>query len=202
MREPQNMQDVLKWQPDWMGFIFYPPSPRYVKAVLDKLPAFPWPARTQRIGVFVSPTQEELAQEIAAFGLHGIQWHGSAPDPAVRAWLKEKNIFLIQVVSVGEDFDPSSLQEWEGKADYMLFDTKSTGHGGSGSTFDWTFLPQYPLSIPFLVAGGMSLSNIQELPDLSQVPFWGVDVNSQFETHRGHKNEGLIAELADYIHTL
>ena len=203
MRDPDNIQEVLKRKPTWLGFIFYPPSPRYVKTSLDCLPdKWMWPSETLRVGVFVSPTFAEVRQEVLAFQLHGVQWHGLPPSSEITDWLKEKNIFLIQVVSIGENFNLDELKKYEGIADYFLFDTQSPGHGGSGKTFDHSFLPNYSLSIPFLIAGGLNLPHIKQLPDLSQVPFWGVDVNSRFETSPGLKNIELISDLADYINSL
>lgn len=202
MREPENIQEVLAHKPDWLGFIFYPPSPRFVKTVLDSLPALDWPSKTKRVGVFVSPTLEEVVREVEAFQLHGVQWHGAPPPEELTQWLKTKNIFLIQVVSVGESFRLDDLLQYEGAADYLLFDTQSAGHGGSGKTFDHAGLMNYSLSIPFIIAGGLSLPHIKELPNFSQVSFWGVDVNSRFETAPGHKNIERISELADYIHSL
>lgn len=201
MRDPENIQAVLALEPTWMGFIFYPPSPRYVKAALAELPRLDWPKTTQRIGVFVSPSWEELRQEVNAFQLQGVQWHGAPPAAEIRAWLKEQNIFLIQVVSIGDTFNLSDLDTYQGKSDYLLFDTQSAGHGGSGKTFDPSFLSHYPLDIPFLLAGGLTLPHIQQLPDLTHVPFWGVDVNSRFESSAGMKDTHLLRPLANFIQT-
>lgn len=201
MRDPQNIRDVLALEPDWMGFIFYPPSPRYVKATLDRLPSGTWSGATKRIGVFVSPSLEELSREVDAFQLHGVQWHGTPPSPEIRDWLKKRNIYLIQVVSVDDNFQITELINDQGTCDFVLFDTKSSGHGGSGKVFDHSFLPKYPLDIPFLLAGGLTLPHIHELPDLSGVPFWGVDVNSRFESSPGIKDTNLLKPLADFIQT-
>src|SRR5574344_1719546 len=76
MREALNIRRIAELDIDWMGFVFYPPSPRYVSALPDFLPA-----RQKRVGVFVNAAEDFIARRAEAFGLDFIQLHGNeSPD--------------------------------------------------------------------------------------------------------------------------
>ena len=69
-----------------------------------------------------------------------------------------------------------------------MFDTKTSSHGGSGKTFDWTILDKYDLDKPFFLSGGLSLDNLDKVKNITHPQFYGVDLNSRFEIEQGLKN--------------
>jgi phosphoribosylanthranilate isomerase len=87
------------------------------------------------------------------------------------------------------------MEQYLDVCDYFLFDTKSESHGGSGQTFDWDILKQYPYTKPFFLSGGLSLDNIAEVSSLKSLPLYGIDVNSRFEISPGLKDVAKLQEL-------
>ena len=78
--------------------------------------------------------------------------------------------------------------EWESVADYMLFDYKCVGYGGSGQQFDWAVLDEYTLNIPFLLSGGVGADDAEAVKNIRHPKFAGVDVNSKFEISPANKD--------------
>ncbi|HEX3387380.1 MAG TPA: phosphoribosylanthranilate isomerase, partial [Mucilaginibacter sp.] len=76
----------------------------------------------------------------------------------------------------------------------FLFDTKTSKHGGSGLSFDWTLLDQYKLDVPFFLSGGLSPENIAEVKMIKHPQFYGVDLNSRFEIEPGLKDIDKLSE--------
>lgn len=191
MREADNIREVEAAGIDWMGFIFYPASKRYVSAV----PAY-LPEHARRIGVFVHSEEEEILARVGAFGLGGVQLHGGETPEfclRLRRLLKErfpqKEIFLIKAfgLSSADDLQATSLY---GMCDYFLFDTSTTGYGGSGRRFDWKILEAYAAGVPFLLSGGIGPDNLSQLREFRH-PLWqGVDLNSCFEQGSALKDVG------------
>jgi phosphoribosylanthranilate isomerase len=87
MRDPDNIRDLVEVvQPDWMGLIFYPPSPRFVEnALAESIRNF----RVNKVGVFVNASMEEIGEKVGLFGLDAIQLHGDE-SPEFAKMLKEK----------------------------------------------------------------------------------------------------------------
>lgn len=191
MREAGNIRAVEAVGIDWMGFIFYPVSKRYVSDV----PAY-LPVRARRIGVFVHPEESDVLDKVAAFGLGGVQLHGrETPEycQRLRRLLKERfpqrDILLIKAfgISSGDDLAATRLY---GMCDYFLFDTSVAGYGGSGRSFDWKILREYVAGVPFLLSGGIGPESLAQLRQFSH-PLWqGVDLNSCFEQMPALKEVG------------
>lgn len=188
MREPENIQDlILELNPDWMGMIFYPKSPRYVSddkaGELKKL-------SVKKVGVFVNESEAEILRKIDLFGLSAVQLHGKESLEFVKA-LSEKTVLeLWKVVSVGDEIDWGSLESFLPFVSKFLFDTATATHGGSGKRFDWRVLKTYPFHKSFLLSGGLDEQSAEEVLALrQQIPqLQGVDLNSKFEDAPGLKN--------------
>lgn len=188
MREPENIQDlILELNPDWMGMIFYPKSPRYVSddkaGELKKL-------SVKKVGVFVNESEAEILRKIDLFGLSAVQLHGKESLEFVKA-LSEKTVLeLWKVVSVGDEIDWGSLESFLPFVSKFLFDTATATHGGSGKRFDWRVLKTYPFHKSFLLSGGLDEQSAEEVLALrQQIPqLQGVDLNSKFEDAPGIKN--------------
>jgi len=79
------------------------------------------------------------------------------------------------------DTIPYVAKQYQGIADYFLFDTASINYGGSGRHFDWNILRNYNLETPFLLSGGVQLEDIDQIKSMQVDKLVGVDVNSRFE---------------------
>ena len=180
MKHEANINAVAALQPDFMGFIFYPKSPRYVGG--GELPE----VSVSATGVFVNEKAETVAAIIDQYHLKAIQLHGSE-DAAYCAAFKNR-VIVFKAFGVDEYFDFEQLNSFAGSVDYFLFDTKTSKHGGSGLQFDWTLLDKYELDVPFFLSGGLSLDNLKAVRDIKHPQFIGVDLNSKFEIEPGLKD--------------
>lgn len=196
MRDPENIRRLIdEVQPDWMGLIFYPKSPRYVSdEIASELKDFP----VKKVGVFVNESEEEILRKVNHFGLSAIQLHGSESSEFVQSLSEKTDCELWKVVSVGEEINWESLNGYLPFVSKFLFDTATAAHGGSGKRFDWKVLETYPFDKAFLLSGGLDEESVAEVLALAaKIPqLQGVDLNSKFEQAPGIKD---IEKLVRFI---
>ena len=142
MREPENIRAIEQAGADWMGFIFFPRSARYVSHRPEYLPE-----QCRRIGVFVNESTENILPKAQEFGLHDIQLHGRETPEQCRE-LKAAGQEVIKVFSIACESDLQLTGRYEDSCDYFLFDTACPGYGGSGKTFNWDILRVYQGKTP------------------------------------------------------
>ncbi|MEQ9440399.1 MAG: phosphoribosylanthranilate isomerase [Cyclobacteriaceae bacterium] len=199
MKYPDNLLEVSALQPDYLGFIFYEKSPRYMVDTLSAEDIAALPDRIQKIGVFVNATNDHMKERIAQFGLNGLQLHGDESPEQCRQ-LQEAHYLVIKVFRLGEErFDFSRLSAYEPYVDYFLFDTQTQQYGGSGQSFNWSQLQQYTLTTPFFLSGGISMNNLDRALQLDHPQLFGLDVNSRFETAPGRKNIDQLQKLVNEL---
>ena len=191
MRMPNNITDVEALGIDWMGFIFYPPSPRYVA----ELPAY-LPTTCKRVGVFVNSSLPEIEQCIEQFGLQTIQLHGNESPELCQA-LRLKGMEVFKAFSIKCEEDVARTDSYIGSCDYLLFDTPCTEYGGSGRTFSWSLLNAYQGSTPFLLSGGIGIEQLEALKTFHHPAWAGIDLNSRFESSPGVKMVELLKEFLE-----
>lgn len=185
MREDGNIEAVASLNPDYMGFIWYAQSPRYAyrlsEVVLQQLPA-----DIIKTGVFVNEKMPVIKALIKQYGFEAVQLHGQE-SPQFCNELKQQ-VQVLKAFGIYENFDFNQLLPYANSVNYFLFDTKTAKHGGSGETFNWNILDNYPLQIPFFLSGGLSLDNLPEVKNIKHPAFYGVDLNSRFELSAGVKD--------------
>jgi phosphoribosylanthranilate isomerase len=192
MRIPENITAVIALEPDYIGFIFYPGSKRFV-ADLDPQIVKSIPEPIKATGVFVDEKIEVVKERIAAYGLKTVQLHGKETP----AYCKElqKITEVIKAFGIDGSFDFDRLDDYYDVTDYYLFDTQTAEHGGSGKSFNWRLLEKYQLPKPFFISGGIGLENVADLPRINDERLYGADVNSRFENEEGLKD---IDQLTDF----
>lgn len=201
MREPENIRQVAALQPDFMGFIFYGESKRFVGDNFSAELLASLPASIQKIGVFVNEQQDIIKEKAALYNLDLVQLHGSE-TPRQCQELQEAGIKVIKAFSIDDGFSFQNTLLYERYCDYFLFDTRGKQYGGNGVVFDWELLKDYIADKPYFLSGGLTLENLQsrEFEKLRPKPF-AVDVNSGFEQEPGLKNveqlKQLLGELKD-----
>ncbi len=197
MRDADNIRQIDELGcVDWMGFIFFPPSSRNVERVPDYLPQ-----HCKRVGVFVNATLEEIRQRQKEFGFHLIQLHGDeTPDycEQLRTCLPPKTQF-IKMVQIATADDLERVKSYDGMVDYLLFETKCKGYGGSGKQFDWDILQGYKGHIPFLLTGGIKPTDAEKVLSFHHPQFVGIDLNSKFETAPAFKDANQISNFVRII---
>lgn len=172
---------------DYLGFIFYPGSPRYVEpakagAIIN------WLEGPQKVGVFVNQPLDDVNEIAQQTGLDVVQLHGMESA----GYCQMIDLPVIKALHVHPEMDPNELAEevrfYKDVADYLLFDTKSDHKwGGTGQTFDWTILKEFNQdSIPFFLSGGINIDNVEEA--IGTVQPYAIDVASGLEESPGKKD--------------
>ena len=187
MKYQDNIQEVATLQPDYLGFIFYEQSARHFDA--HRIPEIS--NTIKKTGVFVDADLDFVIKKISKHNLKAVQLHGNeAPEYCKQ--LRGKNIEIIKVFSIKNEFDFSILKSYDDIVDYFLFDTKGKLPGGNGYVFDWTILNNYPSTTPFFLSGGIGLSQIDDINKFQKSEAskycYALDVNSKFEIEPGLKN--------------
>lgn len=198
MKHRDNITELLALQPDLIGLIFYPKSPRFAEPELEAELLASLPASVQRVGVFVNEPVAEILGKVRQYGLTAVQLHGEEPPETCRQ-LQEEGLRVLKVFSIGQDFDFGALKGYEKVCDYFLFDTKGQSYGGNGVTFDWTVLDEYRLPVPFLLSGGIGPEHAEAIRQLRHPQLAGIDLNSRFETSPGRKDIALIGTLLEEL---
>ena len=194
MRDSDNIINLAQLNPDFLGLIFYSQSKRFAEN-LDKGILSSLPDSIKLTGVFVNESIEEVIKKIDEYNLDAIQLHGSESviyckqlRDLLGIRLPFRKLEIIKAFGISPDFDFNQIQQFNDVVDYFLFDTKTTGHGGSGITFDWEILKQYKGQKPYFLSGGLSPENISEIGNLGLEQLYGIDLNSKFELEPGVKD--------------
>ena len=208
MREAENIREVeqfsilhslqakrasssAQFSINWMGFIFWPKSSRYVSKKPDYLPT-----NCKRVGVFVDEDIEKVKHIADDYALDYIQLHGhESPDYCVQL----KGMYLIKAFNIATKEDLEATKPYEGLVDYFLFDTKGKSVGGNGEKFDWTVLDAYQGDTPFLLSGGIGPDDAERVKAFHHPKCIGIDLNSRFETAPAIKD---INKLKEFIKTV
>lgn len=195
MRNAENLTQLARLGPDFVGLIFYEKSPRFIGAEFSDISL---KSSIKRVGVFVNEKPEIVIEKAAKYKLDFVQLHGNE-SPEFCAKIKAAGLGVFKAVSVGTEIDFEAFKAYEDKVDYFLFDTQGKGYGGHGITFDWKILEDYNLETPFFIAGGISNENIVELLAVKNDKFVGIDVNSKYEISPGLKDIGLLKDLFEKV---
>ena len=191
MREAENIRQVEQTGADWMGFIDYEGSPRYVAGVPEYLPE-----TVQKAGVFVNASLSRIRERAAAWQLDYIQLHGKESPEFCRE-VQQTGIRVIKAFSLRTPDDLLATESYAACCDYFLFDTPCNGFGGSGKSFDWEMLTHYHGETPFLLSGGLKPESLDALLDFSHPHWAGIDLNSGFEQAPGLKDAAFLSDFID-----
>ena len=188
LKYPENIKEIAVLQPDYLGFIFWEKSSRFMN--LETIPEIP--NNIKKVGVFVNASIQEIISKVKQYELDVVQLHGNE-SASFCAEIKLLNVEIIKAFSIGTNFDFSVLEQFLPMVDYFLFDTKGKLPGGNGLTFDWNILENYPFEKPFFLSGGIGINELEAIKEFQKTKvaekYIAIDVNSQFETKPGLKNK-------------
>lgn len=182
----------------FVGFVFYPPSPRSVSHDVAGTLASLVPPTTERVGVFVDPRDDDLMATLKRVPLELIQLHGSesvARIEAVRALTGKR---VIKAVKVASAADVAAAAPFTAVADWLLYDAKAPPGqglglpGGNALAFDWTLLAGRASKgrEGWLLSGGLTVDNVRDAIKVAGAP--AVDVSSGVERAPGRKDPALV----------
>ncbi len=198
LRDADNLNEIAALGPDFIGFIFYDQSPRFVGEELDAEVVRALPRSIRKVGVFVNASPDSILRSVKKYDFQYVQLHGNETPDYCRS-LRNRGISLIKAFRVDDQFNFSMLNNYKAQCDFFLFDAKGDQPGGNGVQFNWSILSRYDNEKPFFISGGIGLDNLDQLTQLKGMKLYGVDVNSQVETAPGVKDvakvKALIARL-------
>ena len=198
MRQAENIGSILALQPDYLGFIFYPKSSRYVGEELSDGILNEVPTSTRKVGVFVNESIANILEKVKNYKLDAVQLHGEE-KPDVCRDLKNCGLIVLKAFSVDDAFEFERLQPYEGTCHYYLFDTKGKEYGGNGVRFNWEVLEKYTGETPFFLSGGIDLEHVAQIKALDLPLLKGIDINSRFELSPAFKDSNKVAAFFKQI---
>ncbi len=176
----------------YIGLIFYPPSPRYVDIAQATALAAAVPDGITKVGLLVDADDTLIASLLARVPLDMLQLHGSESPARVAEIRSHFGRPVMKAVKIANADDVAGAEAYCGAADRLLFDAKPpkgmTGAlpGGNAISFDWRLLAGRRWSLPWMLSGGLSVSNVAEAVAVSGTP--AIDVSSGVEDRPGAKN--------------
>ena len=180
MRDPENISGVVGALPDYLGFIFYPKSKRFVGFEPSSEIQVVVPDSVKKVGVFVNETPEKLLETVQNWDLNVAQLHGNETPEYCRQ-IQDSGITVFKAFSVDELFDFEMLETYSKVCNYFLFDTKGQLPGGTGQKFNWQLLENYKGDVPFFLSGGIGLEDMEAIRHFVHPRWRGIDINSGFE---------------------
>lgn len=184
LKTKEAVDTAVKYGADFIGFVFAESKRKVTPEVVREITR-DVPSGVKKVGVFVSPSLEELEQIVEAAGLDMVQIHGRQLEGI-------PSVPLISALSVGKGTE--GLADVQTTADYLLFDAPPKQYaGGNGETFDWAQLDMEQLEDrKVFIAGGLTIENVQQAKAVFDP--YAVDVSSGVETN-GEKDLEKIKEF-------
>jgi len=186
INDPAGRDAAIAAGADWLGFVFYPPSPRAVTPARAAALAAGAPSR---VGLFVRPADAEVAAALASVPLDVLQIYDTPERcAALRARFGLKVWRAVGVAGVADL--PAGAEGVDGFVMEAKPPPGATRPGGNAETFDWSILRHWRAGLPWVLAGGLTPANVADAIRATGAP--AVDVSSGVERAPGLKDPDLI----------
>lgn len=197
LNDPDAVAAAVEGGADFVGFVFFPPSPRYVEPETAARLGAHVPKSLLKVGLVVDADDTTLGRIVERGKIDMLQLHG-AESPARVAEIRSRfGLPVMKAILVETAADVDRARDFETVADRLMFDARppkdATRPGGNARPFDWTLLKGRAPAKPWLLAGGLSAANVAEAVRASGAS--AVDVSSGVETAPGSKSPEKIAEF-------
>ena len=196
---PEAARAALEGGAAFLGFMFFPGSPRHLAVDAAARLAEPARGKAKVVAVAVDPSDAEVDRIAGGLQPDFIQLHGKETPARVREVAQRAGAGVIKVLPVAEAADLDPAADYELVAEHLMFDAKppkdASRPGGLGGSFDWTLLAGRRFRRPWLLAGGLDPWNLADAVRRSGAPI--VDVSSGVERGPGLKDPALIAAFLD-----
>jgi phosphoribosylanthranilate isomerase len=182
---------------DFVGFVFFPPSPRALTPEQAGELSGSLEGGPRRVGLFVDPGDELIEAVLATTPLDLIQLHGKETPDRVATIRAAFGRPVMKALGIATEADLAQIDAFAGVADRLLLDAKpppeATRPGGNAEAFEWRLARLRKIPVPWLLAGGLTPFNVAEAIRISGAP--GVDVSSGVERVKGVKDAALIRDF-------
>jgi phosphoribosylanthranilate isomerase len=194
LKTPAALEAALAGGADYVGLVFFPPSPRNVAPETAAALAAKARGRARIVALTVDPDDALLDAIVAAAAPDLIQLHGDETPERVAEIRGRWGRRIIKAVPVETAGDVQEARRYQAVADLVLFDARapaaSTRPGGNGAPFDWRSLLGLEDGLPFVLSGGLTPDNVADAIRLTGAAV--VDVSSGVESRPGEKDPDLI----------
>lgn len=199
VKTPEAISAAASAGARFIGLVFAPRSPRLLAAEQAALLARAVPTGVKIVGLFVSPTDDDLAYIGGRVPLDMIQLHGDESPARILSIKARLGLPIIKAIPVATRHDLDTVSEFEQVADWLLFDAKSStpSEGGNGLAFDWGLLAGQKFQKPWMLAGGLNTENIAAA--LAVLNPDAVDVSSGVESEIGIKDHAKITAFISAV---
>jgi phosphoribosylanthranilate isomerase len=188
INDPVAFDTAIDAGADWIGFNFFPPSPRYLQPAQAATLSARSPGGPLRVGLFVDPTPEAIAATLDVVPLDILQLYGTLDLPRLRARFGLPIWHPVGIASAAD------LPVTSAGADMVMIEAKAppeaTRPGGNATRFDWSLLHGWTAPAPWILAGGLTVDNVADA--IRTTGARAVDVSSGVERTRGVKDATLI----------
>ncbi|HVC51398.1 MAG TPA: phosphoribosylanthranilate isomerase [Stellaceae bacterium] len=182
----------------YVGFVFYPPSPRAVSAERAAALCAAVPSGIWRVGLFVDADDDAIRRVLDAAPLDMLQFHGAEPPDRVIEAKRRFQRPVMKAVAIAAPEDAIAAERYHEAADMLLFDAKPPRRvdalpGGNGLAFDWQLIAGRDWRLPWMLSGGLTAALLPEAVRVSGATT--VDVSSGVERRPGDKDPAKIREF-------
>ena len=199
LRETAHVEAAVRAGAAWIGFNFYPPSPRAVSPRQAAALAAAVPPGIAKVALVVDADDAMLDALLEAVGIDMLQLHGQESPERVAALRARTGLPVMKAVGIRDASDLPLLEQHERVADQLLVDAKpprgAVLPGGNGIAFDWRLIAGRRWAVPWMLAGGLTPENVAEAIRLTGAR--QVDVSSGVESAPGLKDPALIRQFVE-----
>jgi len=192
--EARHAHAAARFGARWLGFVFFPPSPRHLTIEVATALAPQLPAGVKRVGVFVNASDDLLKAATKALKLDAVQLHGRESPEDVARIKAMLGVRIIKAVGVSTEADIETAAAYADSTDHILFDAKPPKGailpGGNAARFPWHILGGKNLGYKWMLAGGLTAENAAEAIAASGAS--ALDISSGVEVAPGKKSSVLI----------
>ena len=188
---------------DFVGFVFFPPSPRAVTPEQAAGLAALVPDHVTKVGLFVDANDATIAATLDQVPLQALQLHGSESVKRLGEIKSSFGLPIMKAIKVESAEDVTQAQNYQDVADWLLFDAKAPKNmagalpGGNALSFDWRLLRQRDWTLPWMLCGGLDAANVAQAVSIAGAT--AVDVSSGVEDRPGHKDPARIRAFLSVI---
>lgn len=194
LKTPESIAAAAEAGAAYIGFNFFPKSPRSVSAEVARDLALEVPPGIAKVGLLVDPDDAELAAVLDRVPLDIVQLHGKETPERVREIRAAYGLPVMKAIGIAGAEDVAKIDEYAKVADLLLIDAKPPKDGplpgGNGVAFDWRLIANRRWPVPWMLAGGLTPENVREAIALTGTG--QVDVSTGVESAPGVKDAALI----------
>ena len=200
---PEAVAAALNGGAAYLGFVFFPGSPRAIGPARAAELAAPARGRAKIVALLVDPSAERLADVVEALAPDMIQLHGRESPERVAAVRETYGLPVVKALGVRQGADLDAAPAYEPVADHLMLDARppedALRPGGHGAVFDWALLAGHSFARPWFLAGGLTPGNVAAAIRATGAPM--VDVSSGVERAPGVKDPALITAFLAAVKT-